>query len=133
MNNHWGTNYRQYQEGPVTFRYVLRPHQGFDPLQASELAVGLSQPLLVRQSTGSNLKPPFRLDGDAVVILSFKPADSGKGFHVSLFNPRNQTARFTVQTGLGRVWLSDTGERRLAPAPERLELDPLEVVTLLID
>ena len=26
MNNHWGTNYRAYQEGPVAFRFVLRPH-----------------------------------------------------------------------------------------------------------
>ena len=28
MNNHWHTNYRAYQEGPVQFRFVLRPHRG---------------------------------------------------------------------------------------------------------
>ena len=24
MNNHWGTNYRAYQEGPTRFRFALR-------------------------------------------------------------------------------------------------------------
>ena len=31
MNNHWGTNYRAYQEGPVTFRFALGPHAAYDP------------------------------------------------------------------------------------------------------
>ena len=35
MNNHWGTNYRAYQEGPVVFRFVLQPHGPFDPAGAS--------------------------------------------------------------------------------------------------
>ena len=26
MNNHWGTNYLAYQDGPVEFRYAFRPH-----------------------------------------------------------------------------------------------------------
>ena len=46
MNNHWGTNYRAYQEGPVTFRYALRPHDGTDSAAASRFAIGRCQPLL---------------------------------------------------------------------------------------
>lgn len=26
MNNYWHTNYKADQDGPVTFRYALRPH-----------------------------------------------------------------------------------------------------------
>ncbi len=48
MNNHWGTNYRAYQQGPVSFRYALRPHRGYDAAAASRLAIGLSQPLLAK-------------------------------------------------------------------------------------
>ena len=29
MNNHWGTNYRAYQEGPVTFRFRAAPPRAF--------------------------------------------------------------------------------------------------------
>jgi alpha-mannosidase len=49
MNNHWGTNYRAYQEGIVVFRYALRPHTRYHPALASRLAVSLSLPLLVEQ------------------------------------------------------------------------------------
>ena len=35
MNNHWGTNYQAYQEGPTVFRYVLRPHRASDPAEFS--------------------------------------------------------------------------------------------------
>ena len=31
MNNHWGTNYRAYQDGPTIFRYVLHPHRRWIP------------------------------------------------------------------------------------------------------
>src|SRR6201991_869991 len=51
MNNHWGTNYRAWQEGPVTFRYALRPHGRADAAEATRFATGLSQPLLVGDSS----------------------------------------------------------------------------------
>ena len=38
MNNHWGTNYRAYQEGPTIFRFVLRPHRKADAAEASRFA-----------------------------------------------------------------------------------------------
>ncbi|HWQ93031.1 MAG TPA: hypothetical protein VN673_15245, partial [Clostridia bacterium] len=35
MNNHWGTNYRAYQDEPTVFRFILRPHRGqTDPAEA---------------------------------------------------------------------------------------------------
>jgi alpha-mannosidase len=46
MNNHWGTNYRAYQEGPTWFRFLLRPHLGTTPDAATRFATGFSQPLL---------------------------------------------------------------------------------------
>ena len=40
MNNHWHTNYRAYQEGPVQFRFVLRPHRGRAESQSQQTVEG---------------------------------------------------------------------------------------------
>ncbi|MDD4811709.1 MAG: polysaccharide lyase family protein [Bacteroidales bacterium] len=133
MNNHWGTNYRQYQEGPVSFRYALRPHDGYKPVETTELAISLSQPLLVSQSPGSELTAPFQLEGDAVVLISLKPADSGEGIHVRLYNPGKTAARFTLRPNKGTLWHSDTGERKLRTVPHDMVLEPMGVVSLLIE
>ena len=34
MNNYWHTNFKADQSGPVTFRFVLRPHGPFEPIAA---------------------------------------------------------------------------------------------------
>jgi len=62
MNNHWGTNYRQHQEGPVMFRYILRPHGAFDATETTRFAVGFSQPLVVRPASKVPYTSPFKLN-----------------------------------------------------------------------
>ena len=53
MNNHWGTNYRAYQEGPVVFRFILRPHTGRgSDAEASRFATEFSQPLVAVPGRG---------------------------------------------------------------------------------
>jgi hypothetical protein len=56
MNNHWGTNYRAYQEGPTMFRFILRPHGAPDLPEAERFATGSSQPLLCVRASGT--QPP---------------------------------------------------------------------------
>ena len=46
MNNYWHCNYRAYQEGPVRFRFVLRPHRGLNLTESARFGHGYSQPLL---------------------------------------------------------------------------------------
>ena len=58
MNNHWHTNYRAYQEGLVTFRFILRPHGPFEPAAISQFATGFSQPLLAVPAAGDKLQAP---------------------------------------------------------------------------
>jgi hypothetical protein len=52
MNNYWHTNYRADQEGPVAFRYALRPHAGFDAREADRFGMGVRRPLLVTEARG---------------------------------------------------------------------------------
>src|ERR1700730_10097843 len=79
MNNHWGTNYRAYQEGWMEFRYALRPHTGYDAAAASRLAIGMTQPLAVSKSSAIALvPPPLRIEPADVLALTLKPSDDGE-------------------------------------------------------
>lgn len=88
MNNHWGTNYRAYQDGLVTFRYALRPHRQFDSADAARVAIGLSQPLCVRPANGPAPEetPLLRVEPADVLVTALKPGDDGKSWIVRLFN-----------------------------------------------
>jgi alpha-mannosidase len=115
MNNHWGTNYRAYQEGPVVFRYVLWPHQGYDPAAASRLAVAQSQPLLPVRARGEAPSgcPLLRLSGDDVLITGLKPSDDGRAWIVRLWSASGKDAVVRLEWGdrvPAKVRWSDTGE-----------------------
>jgi alpha-mannosidase len=87
MNNHWSSNYRAFQEGPVTFRYVLRPHHKTDPAENTRFAMGFSQPLLAGPALSGKTRstPRLTLSSEDVVVFGFKPSDDGKGWIVRLY------------------------------------------------
>ena len=133
MNNHWGTNYRQYQEGPVMFRYIVRPHGLFNAFETNNFATGFSQPLLVRKAAEGIPSLPFEMQGDPVTVITCKPADSGKGIVVRLFNPADRTATVTFKTLGGRIWQSNTGEMKLKELDSQITIAPLGTLTILKD
>jgi len=138
MNNHWGTNYRAYQEGPVAFRYALRPHQGYDAAAASRFAIGLSEPLLATSS--SNSKPSseslLRVEPADVLALTLKPSDDGKAWIVRLFGasgePRKAKLTWSTQSA-GKTWLSNLAEEQLDSADGEIPVAGWELVTLRVD
>ncbi|NJK98891.1 MAG: hypothetical protein HC905_31820, partial [Bacteroidales bacterium] len=80
-------NYRAYQEGPVTFRYILWPHGNFNAGKNSELAIGYSQPLIVKAASEESLvSGGITPDNPAVIVTTIKPADDGKDIMLVLFN-----------------------------------------------
>jgi alpha-mannosidase len=135
MNNHWGTNYRAYQEGPVTFRFAVRPHQGYDPAAATRVATGLSQPLLVLPAIGAAPagEPRLRLSTEDVVVTGFKPTDDGKGWIVRMYNVSGKDARVSLTWSRpmpAALHLSDTSERRGAAVEGPVAIPAWSVVTL---
>jgi len=52
MNNYWHTNYRADQEGPVAFRYALRPHARFVAQDAERFGHEAREPLIVTAAFG---------------------------------------------------------------------------------
>ena len=157
MNNHWGTNYRQYQEGPVTFRYALRPHDGYDAAETYRLATSMSQPLLVRagkqaersgvpiakrigdgRKAGSKFESikfqaPAGLDSDGIVLISLKPADDGNGYIARLYNPGLEPASGKLDTMGRELWLSNTAEKKIRMINPDITLAGMELLTIRIE
>ena len=116
MNNHWGTNYRAYQEGPTLFRFVLRPHDGSDAAEASRFAIGFSQPLLAvpAREGERGWGPMARIEPSDILVSGVKPTDDGSGCIVRMFNPGNrpQAARLNWANPPRAMFQSDTSEIR---------------------
>jgi len=135
MNNHWGTNYRAYQEGPTVFRFVLRPHRKADPAEASRFATGFSQPLLVTPASGkkSASKPLLTVEPADVLVTSLKPSDDGRALIVRLFGASNrpQTARLKwAGPKPAGVFLSDVSEQTGKPVDGRVDVPASGLITL---
>lgn len=135
MNNHWGTNYRAYQQGPVEFRYALRPHGGYNALRASQLAIGLSQPLaathaLSHASAGSLLT----VDSQEVIVISLKPSDDKKALIVRLFGAsgEDRETKLIWRTNEAvHVFLSDTREMPIkAIEGDKITVPAWDIVTI---
>ena len=113
------------------FRYVLRPHAGFDATEASRFATGFSQPLVVRPASGDPVPAPFTLESNSINVLAFKPADDGDGYVMTLYNPGHQSDTFTLLPKTGaKVHSCDTGENRLRELSGPVELGGQEVVSV---
>ncbi len=146
MNNHWGTNYRAYQEGVVEFRYALHLHRGHNSATASRFAIGLSQPLLAQPLSGRPLPATpapgesqgslLRVQPDDVLALTLKPSDDGNAWIVRLFNASREPQKATLtwpNRKVGKTWNSNLAEDSLASAPSEIALDPWELTSLRID
>ena len=140
MNNHWGTNYRAYQEGPTVFRYALRPHRAFKPESAAKFAIGLSQPLLAaaaapKKSAKITDAPLVQVDPEEAVVTALKPSDDGKAWIIKLFGAsgKDVQAKLTWNTKPETVWLSDTSEKPIQKTNGAIPLPAWGTITLRVD
>jgi alpha-mannosidase len=135
MNNHWGTNYRAYQEGPVLFRYGLRPHRGYDPAASSRFAIAQSQPLIPVRARGAkpDSRPRLRVWGEDVLVSGFKPSDDGRALILRLWGATDRATTARLEWSEPRpvkVWLSDTSEKPGREATTEIDVPPWGLVTL---
>jgi hypothetical protein len=99
FNNYWHTNYKAYQQGPLKYRFVLRPHAGFDALALRRFSDEQDNPLLVLSvdPAAPETQAPFILSGDPVTLSSLRVADDGGALVARIFNPTAKTATVTVR------------------------------------
>jgi alpha-mannosidase len=137
MNNHWGTNYRAYQEGVVEFRYALRPHAGYDAAAASRFAIGLSQPLVTTVAGAGAVKPALvRVEPQDVLALALKTSEDGESTVIRLFGASGEERRAKL-TWAGSVapqlWISNLSEERVNRVEHEVTVAGWDLVTLRAD
>ncbi len=136
MNNHWETNYRASQDGPVEFRYALRAHSGYDPAEASRFAVGLSQPLLASVAgSGPPLDPMLQIEPADVLAIALKPSEDGKARIIRLFGASGETRTATLHWSSPpqHVWQSDISERPIRLLRGEVPVAGWDLVTLRVE
>jgi alpha-mannosidase len=103
LNNYWHTNYKADQEGPLTFRFAMRPHAGGeDEVPLRRFGAEQEQPL-VAYAVGAGVAPahaPFRVEGAGVVVPSVRAEAETGALLVRLYNAssRPATARVSAST-----------------------------------
>jgi len=135
MNNHWGTNYRAFQEGPHVFRFLLRPHRGYDPAAAARLAIAAGQPLLpIAAREGQAMaSPPLELSPPDILVSGLKPSDDGQGLILRLWNASARDTRADItghEAAPWKIWRSDISERPLEALAGPVSMPPWGVVSL---
>ncbi len=138
MNNHWGTNYRAYQEGPVMFRYAIRPHGRHDAAAASRFALGLSQPLIVTPAAShTNVPTPLlKIEPADVLAMTLKPSEDRSAWIVRLFGASGESRTAKLDWGADtpvKCWISNLAEEKLEPANGPFQVDGWDLVTLRVE
>lgn len=80
LNNHWYTNFPIFQEGRITQRYRILPHNsGYDPVAANRFGMEQAQPLVASPVTDAvKLAPLITVDNPRVVVSILKTEGDGK-------------------------------------------------------
>jgi hypothetical protein len=122
MNNYWHTNYKAYQEGPVTFRNWIRPHGVFRADDAARDGAEAREPLLVAAAAGPwpPSQPLVTVAPSAVLVTALRRGADGRSWLVQLYNPTAESQRVELRWRGGmRVALfrSDSDGRRGRAVP----------------
>lgn len=137
MNNHWGTNYRAYQEGAAWFRYLLRAAAATDDAEADRFAVSASFPLVPAPAHGPAPSGSlFQVEPAGVHLLSLKPSDDGKALIARLYGATGQTRRASLRWGSfrpTRITLSDTSEKAGTPVQGAITVPGYGLVTIRLE
>jgi hypothetical protein len=85
MNNHWMTNTPLTQDGPVTFRYRLMPHNGYDAVSANRFGLEQAQPFITVLCDKNPIeKQVVTINNTKVFVYILKPLADGKSTIVRL-------------------------------------------------
>ncbi|SHM03138.1 glycosyl hydrolase-related protein [Mucilaginibacter sp. OK098] len=86
LNNHWHTNFPLSQEGKLSFRYRILPHQyAYDAVKANRFGLEQSQPLIATPVKEKiSLNTLVKIDNLNVFISIIKTSEDGKSMIIRL-------------------------------------------------
>ncbi|MBL0174945.1 MAG: glycoside hydrolase [Ignavibacteria bacterium] len=125
LNNHWHTNFRADQEGPLTFRYAIRPHGPYDAVAAQRFGIERAQPLIAMAAYGNTPKDSWiTIDNPAVLVerLCWQKSWTSYAVLMRLSNPTDNPQMVSIAGGpelrYFDVRISKFGARDLVAAEE---------------
>ncbi|HEX3798505.1 MAG TPA: polysaccharide lyase family protein [Verrucomicrobiae bacterium] len=133
MNNHWHTNYRAEQEGPVRFNYAFFVHARYNPAAAMRFGIESTEPLIVIPAAGNKPQPSrLRIEPDSVLATVLKPSDDGKALIIRLFNvsAKPEQAKLIWGEQPKSIFLSNASEQSLRPVNGAVKIAGWDTVTL---
>ena len=134
MNNHWHTNYRADQDGPTMFRYMVRAHGAYDPVETMRFGVEATQQLVVAAAAGNAPGGSFvTLDNPAIIINSIKPGYDGNAMILRLYNPTDGDAAGTATWRAPvpkNLFLSNLAEERGSLIPGKITVPARSLITV---
>jgi len=138
MSNHWEVNYKAFQEGEVTFRYVLIPHEcAYHGIESERIGREVCQPMIAVEVDGNTepMAPPFSISG-GLIATSLKSSREGDGFILRLYNPDSSVSETQISGTAGkqlRIHYCDPSGVPTRPAGNRIELPGYGVATIRIE
>lgn len=95
MNNYWHTNFKADQEGEVTFRYSIFPHNAFNESEATKRGIETNQPLIVSAAAedSAELKSLFTIENKNIILSTIKPSVDKKGIMLRLYNASGESQK----------------------------------------
>ena len=136
FNNYWHTNYKAYQQGPLTYRFVLRAHAAYDAVALRRFSDEQDNPLLVfpADPASPETQAPFTLAGDQVTLSSLRVAEDGGALVARIFNPSAKAASVTLRPAAHGVSVSVVTGGTAQPAPDgRVTVPALGTRTVRIE
>ncbi len=137
MNNAWFVNYKAFQEGPIPFQYVIKPHGKFDDLATKKWGISLTQPLVVSAISKNEAVTKSALtikEINNAVVTSVRKSKDDSAFIVRLFNPTDMqgNASFSGDTP-STFYNCEAKDRKGEKVNDIIALDPWEVKTVWIE
>ena len=103
MNNHWFTNFPLTQNGPVTFRYRIMPHNIYNVATSNRFGLEQSQPLIALAASKNAIsKPIISIEGSPSITASIlKSTNESKTVIIRLRSVSNQDETVTLSWPAG--------------------------------
>lgn len=130
MNNYWETNYRAYQEGEVTFTYVLRPHSRFNPLEAEKFGVEQNQGLIPILGSNKPYSASFELKDNGIIAVGLKPTKDG--ILLTLYNPSGKPEELMWVKPPQKAFVTNFDGEKISPLNQKQIIPAFGVLGLLI-
>ena len=136
MNNHWITNFPLTQDGPVSFRYRVLPHGGYDAITANRFGMEQARPLAhVATNINPEIKPLVAFNNDRVSVSIHKLSTDGNATILRLrsLSDEDEIVKITFPIGMPEsLYICNKGEEPGQKISGEVKVPAMGMMTLRV-